>query len=170
MNKIHQIQTWLINHTQDIVNMYYVEGHQKSLSLSSWRQQNSVKYGSQRGCPAQGRTDGTISPSDVYVYVYIYYIYIYVECVSLCVYAFLYVRIWVRSRNCGCLVTWFCYQLIAIPGNKTATVSWPDPYTRVWIYVIRSFSLNHAFARCIYRIGYIILEYLQCHILSIYFS
>ena len=36
--------------------------------------------------------------------------------------------IWVRSRNCGCLVTWFCYQLIAKPGNKTATVPWPDPY------------------------------------------
>ena len=36
--------------------------------------------------------------------------------------------IWVRSRNCGCLVTWFCYQLIAKPGNKTATVSWPYPY------------------------------------------
>ena len=36
--------------------------------------------------------------------------------------------IWVRSRNCGCLVTWFCYQLIAKPGNKTATFPWPDPY------------------------------------------
>ena len=36
--------------------------------------------------------------------------------------------IWVRSRNCGCLVTWFCYQLIAKPGNKTAAVSWPDLY------------------------------------------
>ena len=36
--------------------------------------------------------------------------------------------IWVRSRNCGCLVTWFCYQLIVKPGNKTATVPWPDPY------------------------------------------
>ena len=35
--------------------------------------------------------------------------------------------IWVRSRNCGCLVTWFCYQLIAKPDNKTAAVSWPDP-------------------------------------------
>ena len=34
---------------------------------------------------------------------------------------------WVRSRNCGSLVTWFCYQLIAKPGNKTAAVSWPDP-------------------------------------------
>ena len=37
--------------------------------------------------------------------------------------------IWVRSRNCGCLVTWFCYQLTAKPGKKIATVSWPDPYT-----------------------------------------
>ena len=37
--------------------------------------------------------------------------------------------IWVRSRNCGCLVTWFCYQLIAKPGNKTATVSWLYPYS-----------------------------------------
>ena len=36
--------------------------------------------------------------------------------------------IWVRSRNCSCLVTWFCYQLIAKPGNKTATAPWPDPY------------------------------------------
>ena len=36
--------------------------------------------------------------------------------------------IWVRSRTSGCLVTWFCYQLIAKPGNKTAAVSWPDPY------------------------------------------
>ena len=41
---------------------------------------------------------------------------------------FLFMYIWVRSRNCGCLVTWFCYQLIAKPGNKTAAVSWPDPY------------------------------------------
>ena len=36
--------------------------------------------------------------------------------------------IWVRSRMCGCLVTWFCYHLIAKPGNKTAAVPWPDPY------------------------------------------
>ena len=38
------------------------------------------------------------------------------------------VYIWVRSRRCGCLVTWFCYQMIAKPGNVTATPSWPDPY------------------------------------------
>ena len=42
------------------------------------------------------------------------------------------VIIWVRSRNCSCLVTWFCYQLIAKPGNKTVTVSWPDPYILFW--------------------------------------
>ena len=38
------------------------------------------------------------------------------------------ISIWVRSPSCGCLVTWFCYQLIAKPGNKTATTSWPDAY------------------------------------------
>ena len=26
--------------------------------------------------------------------------------------------IWVRSWRCGCLVTWFCYRMIANPGNK----------------------------------------------------
>ena len=36
-------------------------------------------------------------------------------------------RSWVRSRRCGCFVTWFCYHLIAKPGNKTATPSWHDP-------------------------------------------
>ena len=30
-----------------------------------------------------------------------------------------------RSRNCDCLVTWFCYQLKAKPGNKTAAVLSP---------------------------------------------
>ena len=36
-----------------------------------------------------------------------------------------------RSRNCDCLVILLSidsYQLIAKPGNKTATISWPDPY------------------------------------------
>ena len=37
-------------------------------------------------------------------------------------------RICIRSRNWGCLVTWFCYQLIAKPGNKTAAVPWPGSY------------------------------------------
>ena len=44
--------------------------------------------------------------------------------------------IWVRSRNCDCLVTWFCYQLVAKPGNNTATVRWPDLYT--FFYCIAS--------------------------------
>ena len=40
--------------------------------------------------------------------------------------------IWVRSRRCGCLATWFCYQLIAKPSNKTAAPSWPDLYFKIW--------------------------------------
>ena len=32
-----------------------------------------------------------------------------------------------QVKKLDCLVTWFCYQLIAKPGNKTATVSWPYP-------------------------------------------
>ena len=36
--------------------------------------------------------------------------------------------IWVRSRRCGCLVTWFYYQMIAKPGNTTAAPLWPDSY------------------------------------------
>ena len=52
--------------------------------------------------------------------------------------------IWVRSRNCGCLVTWFCYQLIAKPGNKTATVPWPDPNALV-LWCLDSWLLYHEF-------------------------
>ena len=40
---------------------------EKSLSLSSWRQKDHVDYVSKRDCPAQGRTDGTITPTDVYI-------------------------------------------------------------------------------------------------------
>ena len=36
--------------------------------------------------------------------------------------------IWVSSRKCSCLVTWFCCHLIAKSGNKTAAPSWSDPY------------------------------------------
>ena len=65
--------------------------------------------------------------------------------------------IWVRSRNCGCLVTWFCYQLIAKLGKKTATVSWPDPYTDWDQYVI---GLQHL-SWCI-ELNFIHLSWLQC--------
>ena len=36
---------------------------------------------------------------------------------------------WIRSWRCGCLVTWFRYQMIAETGNKTAEPSWSDPYS-----------------------------------------
>ena len=39
---------------------------------------------------------------------------------------------WVSSRNRDCLVTWFCYKLTAKPGNKTATVLWPDQNTIIF--------------------------------------
>ena len=57
--------------------------------------------------------------------------------------------IWVRSWRCGCLVTWFCYQLIAKPGNKTVAVSWPDPYNYSFFcqFLLKSdsFLLNQVF-------------------------
>ena len=42
-------------------------------------------------------------------------------------------NIWVRSRRCGCLVTWFCYHLIAKPGNKAAAHSWPKRFVFISI-------------------------------------
>ena len=48
------------------------------------------------------------------------------------------VYIWVKSWNCGCLVTWFCYQLIAKPGNNTAAPLWPHPCA----YSSHSASMN----------------------------
>ena len=49
--------------------------------------------------------------------------------------------IWVRSRMCGCLVTWFCYQLIAKPGNRTAATSWPYPY---WSLHLLKYLFNYS--------------------------
>ena len=49
--------------------------------------------------------------------------------------------IWVRSGNCGCLVTWFCYQLIAKPCNKTDAVSWPEPFVLV-TYIFFTVTIN----------------------------
>ena len=68
--------------------------------------------------------------------------------------------IWVRSRNCDCLVTWFCYQLIVKPGNKAlwlwfcyqlivkpgkkaATVPWPDPYIFEHVFKRDSFDIHY---------------------------
>ena len=44
--------------------------------------------------------------------------------------------IWVRSRRCGCLVTWFCYRLIAKPGNRTTAPSWSNLYNFVFRFQI----------------------------------
>ena len=61
--------------------------------------------------------------------------------------------IWVRSWNCGCLVTWFCYQLIAKPGNKTAAVSWPDPlYKSAYCAPDCNFLLYRCHVCCLYSI------------------
>ena len=51
--------------------------------------------------------------------------------------------LWVTSRICGCLVTWFCYQVIAKPGNKTATVSWSDQADPYQFYVF--LALTHRY-------------------------
>ena len=41
--------------------------------------------------------------------------------------------------RCSCLVTWFCYQLIAKPGKKTTAPPWPEPYVDDWY----DFSWQH---------------------------
>ena len=41
----------------------------------------------------------------------------------------------VWSWRCGCIVTWFCYQMIAKPGTKTATPPWPDPH-KIWLPIV----------------------------------
>ena len=51
--------------------------------------------------------------------------------VSVVLYTYTYTYIY---RSGGCLVTWFCYQLMAKPGNKTAAVLWPDPYIYIYIW------------------------------------
>ena len=83
------------------------------------------------------------------------------------------ISIWVRSRNCGCLVTWFCYQLIGKPGNKTAAVSWPDPYAGTsceWLWGENSCS-NHlkivdsvipfGWCQSVFD-GWVVVEWLAC--------
>ena len=52
----------------------------------------------------------------------------------------------VTKLQCSCLVTWFCYQLIAKPGNNTAAVSvtWPI-YILAGHYMIVSHSPHQNF-------------------------
>ena len=77
-----------------------------------------TKFGS-RTCMKLGT--GRIVNSSAVSPIYIWYMHVY---------------IWVRSRSCDCLVTWFSYQIIAKPGNKTAAPSWPDTYIYgIYIYI-----------------------------------
>ena len=55
---------------------------------------------------------------------------------------------WVRSWRCVCLVIWFCYHLIAKPGNKTAVPSWPDPDNVYSSVVIKSLYDYNIIGRC----------------------
>ena len=58
--------------------------------------------------------------------------------------------IWVRWWRCGCLVTWFCYRLIAKLGNKTATPPWPNlhiedkdpPNRNIWWHKVIDLEWN----------------------------
>ena len=52
-------------------------------------------------------------------------------------------KIWFGSGHgtAAVLLTWFCYQLIAKPGNKTAAVPWPDPFSN-WLYRIVTCALT----------------------------
>ena len=72
-------------------------------------------------CSYQGTICQIWKPENYFADIYSVGITYWIRCV-VCEYK------WVRSRRCSCLVTWFCYQLIAKPGNKTAAPSWPDPY------------------------------------------
>ena len=64
--------------------------------------------------------------------------------------------IWVRSRRFACLVTWFCYHLIAKPGNKTGEPPWPDAYvvnTCMHVYwpmrnYVSNYPGKHKFGLC----------------------
>ena len=51
-------------------------------------------------------------------------------------------NIWVKSRRLGCLVTCFCYHLIAKPGNKTAAPLWPCITRPQWVFFFFFFLLG----------------------------
>ena len=76
----------------------------------------SVGLGQLYSCPRA--TGVTLNDMDKLIHYLVAIEHTWVQTVCTCV----------RSRNCGCVVTWFCYQLIAKPGNKTAAVPWPDTY------------------------------------------
>ena len=92
----------------------------------------------QQSCCFESRNHITKLQIPAIALIFISY-YLYPTCIDVSSIPACDLCIWVRSRNCGCLVTWFCYLLIAKPGNKTAPVLWPDPY-----YVKPNFVISHS--------------------------
>ena len=41
--------------------------------------------------------------------------------------------IWIRSRRCAGVVTWFCYQMIAKSGNNAGPTSWSNSHDQIWL-------------------------------------
>ena len=46
---------------------------------------------------------------------------------------------WVGPWKSGCLLIWFCYQLITKPDNKTATLAWPSS---TWLFLFAHFAFK----------------------------
>ena len=61
------------------------------------------------------------------------------QCVKYRKIDFLWITIWVRSRKCACIFTWFCYQMTAKPGNKTGPPSWTDLYVYIGVVICQWF-------------------------------
>ena len=59
-----------------------------------------------------------------------------------------YIIIWVRSQRCGCLVTCFCYQMIAKPGIKTATRDLTHIFVGQKGSISSMFILRHIISVC----------------------
>ena len=68
--------------------------------------------------------------------------FLWFSCPSNTLYTHTYICISVRSRRCSGLVSWFCYHLIAKPGNKTGAPSCDLTHIHTSIYVyITEFSV-----------------------------
>ena len=71
-------------------------------------------------------------------------------------------NIWVESWKCGCIVTWFCYQLIAKPGNKRQ----PQYHDLIFLHFLSFLSIEMAQVVEILlggRLGPILILLGQCH-------
>ena len=68
------------------------------------------------------------------------------------------------TRRCACLLTWFCYQMIAKPGNKAGPLSW----LLVWILntAINPITTTHAKLYLIFRVKYYVDIYSFVYLFS----